>query len=227
MRLSSFFMALPAVFGLVFCALLTINAQDPSAQKDKGTGSDAQKDKGTGDQKGDRTFQGRIAKVDADKKTITLSDVRTGSGGTGTGGTGTDRDKGTGTDKDKGTGTDKDKGTGTQKDKGTGSDAQKDKGTGSDTGKSQQMMFTLADNTKVTLDGKEARLADLKEGYTARVTVGSQGSGTGTGSDKGTGTDRDKNTGSDKGTGTDKDKSTTGQGANMRATRIEAFSKNP
>jgi len=177
--------AFPAVFGLVFCALLTMsNAQDKGTQKDTGT----QKDKGTGDTgKSGQAYQGRISKVDSDKKQITLSDAR--------GGTGTGTDTGT----DKGT-----------TDKGT-----TDKGT---TDKGHQMVFIVGDATKITLDGKDATLRDLKEGLMARVTARAQGS---------SGTQKDKDrTGSGSG---DKDKGTTGQGQGqaMMADRVEAFTKAP
>jgi len=206
MRWNQVAFAFPAVFGLVFCALLTMgNAQDKGNQKDTGT----QKDKGTGDTgKSGQTFQGRISKVDSDKKQITLSDVR---GGTGTGtGSGT-TDKGT---TDKGT---TDKGT---TDKGTTDKGGSDKGT--DTGKGQQMVFSVGDATKITLDGKEATMRDLKEGLTARVTARAQGSG---GAEKDRGT-KDR---TESGSGDNKDKGTTGQGQGhaMMADRIEAFTKAP
>jgi len=213
MRWSHFFYACPAVFAMVFCALLTVNAEDNQKDKGTGTGTGSSTDKGSG-----RTIQGRITKVDMSKKEITLAEARTGTDskdkGTGTGTT----DKGTSTDKnttDKGTGTDKnttDKGTGTGTDKNT-----TDKGTGSGTGSNSghSMTFRIVDSTKITVDGKEGKFTDLKEGQMARVTARSDAD------------NQQKDKKSDKSDTTTKDKGDATSQQTMTAERIEVTTRNP
>jgi len=197
------------------------NAQDKKDDAGKGgTG-------GTGSSLNQGVYTGKITRVDADKRTIELGDLMSQGGTTGKGATGkgvTGGDKGT-TGGDKGT---------TGGDKGGTGTIGGDKGTGTN----KKMMFTLDLNAKISLDGKEATFKDLKEGYWARVHTDRSGKGatggTGgtTGGDKGTtgkgATGGNKGTtGGDKGT-TGGDKGGTGTtGQNMKATRIEAFTKRP
>jgi len=177
----------------------------------------------------DNSFQGKIARVEADKRLIVFSDFRRsllaapGSGakatpgtaagdrgdrGTGDRGTG---DKGTG---DKGTG-DKgtrpgDRGTTTPGDRGTG-DRATTTGTGDrrTTGTTGLVTVAVARDAVIMLDGRKADLADLRTGYTVQMT--STGSPGATGS----------------GIGESADKRAPGDGRMMTVTRIEAYTKPP
>jgi len=200
-------------FLLAALALACLTSTGSLAQitkKNTGTGG-AEAEKGTGDtgKTGARMgVWGRIVKVDTAKRTLVLGDVvraGTGKSTTGTGGS----DKG-GTGGDKGTGA-------------TGSDK-----SGTGTGGNKQVTFMVAESAKITLDGKEATLSDLKDGYFARVHMqksGSAGKGGTGGSDKGaTGGDKGK-----AGTGAADDKGGTGAGDDRTRTahRVEAFTKRP
>jgi len=133
--------AAAAVVALAAGAFAAFNQEE----KDKG-------DRGSGD-KAASALQGKITRVDADKRSIVLSEVKGGTGGTGTGTNPGDKDKGTGTG-----------------DKGTG-----DKG--------QEMTLMVAENAQISVDGKKAELRELRPGYFARVSIrqGDKGTGTGTG----------------------------------------------
>lgn len=177
-------------------------------------------EKGTGDRASASTIQGKIMRVDPEKRTLVLGEVKRGAGIGG--------DKGTGGT----TGTGGDKGTGTG-DKGTGTG---DKGTGGDKGSAnqgQELTLMVAENAQITLDGKKAELRDLRQNQFARVSL--RQSDRGTGGDKGTtgkGTEGDKGT-TGKGTEGNKSGAEKGTGAgnvggrNMTVDRIDAFSKEP
>jgi len=196
-------------FALALLALVGLVALQ-SAAEDKPTG-DRGSEKGT-TTKGMGTYTGKIVRVDADKHTIVLGDIQ-GRGGKGSG-SGT----GSGTDSDKATGSDK-----------TASDTG-DKGkTGNRT-----MTFSVSDKTRISLDGKEAKLSELKSGLYARVTTDRSGKGgSGTTGDKSSGTSGtnkadDKSSGA-AGAGRDTEKGGTGSSADRvrTATRVEAFTKAP
>lgn len=156
------------------CAVLAAWAED---RDDKGT-----KDKGGASGRGS-AFQGRVAKVDADKMTIELRDAKAWAAG----GTGGERD----------------------------AKPARDKGRDADAGRS--MTFKVGDRATITLDGKEAKLSDIKADAWARVHAGGAG---GTGRDKGT--DRDGKGTADKG-----GDSGTGAGGTLTATKVEVFTKDP
>jgi hypothetical protein len=141
-------------------------------------------------------FEGRIMSVNATKHHLVLGDAHlapvTGTKGTGTG------DRGTG-------------------DRGTG-DRTGDRGTGTGAGaRGTSMTFLLAENARVTLDGKQAELSDLKSGMRARVHTAR---GAGDKSTTGTG-DRTGDRTSERTTG---DRTGAGAGRAMTADRIEAIS---
>ncbi|MBY0231490.1 MAG: hypothetical protein K2W96_19570 [Gemmataceae bacterium] len=146
-----------------------------------------ERDKGKGGAAARGTaFMGRVAKVDADKMTIELRDAKPWRAG----GAGGERDKGAGAAADKGRDSDK-------------------AGAGDRAG---SMTFKVGDRATITLDGKEAKLADLKADAWARIHVGAAG---------GAGGERDKSsTAADKGREERADRT-------MTATRVEAFTKDP
>jgi len=211
-------------FALALLALVGLVALQ-SAAEDKPTG-DRGSEKGT-TTKGMGTYTGKIVRVDADKHTIVLGDIQ-GRGGKGSG-SGTSSGSGTGS----GTGSDK----AGSSDKATGSDK-----TASDTGDkgktgNRTMTFSVSDKTRISLDGKEAKLSELKSGLYARVTTDRSGKGgsggSGTTGDKSSGTSGtnnadDKSSGA-AGAGRDTEKGGTGSSADRvrTATRVEAFTKAP
>jgi len=174
-------------------ALLTFTVVGQAEDRDR----PAKKDTTTS--AGQNYYQGKIQTVDADKRTVMLSDARHHRGTKG----GTSG-----------------KGSGTT---GRAGDRAADRADTKATGK--KMTFTLSRDAKITLDGKTAELKDLKSGQYARVYVaGKTGTGSsGTGKDTG-GTGKDT-AGTGKATA---DKDTTGTGRDtkvMMAQRIEASTK--
>jgi len=174
-----------AALALVCLATVGTLAEDTRRKDDRG-------DKSSTASRG--TYMGRIVRVDIDKRTLVLGEITERDGKRITTGSGTGT--GSGTEKP---------GTGTAGGDRTG------KGTAAD----RTMTFTLNDKTRISLDGKEATIRNLKMGLYARVHTDSGTSGTsGKATTGGTAADRDK-TGS----------SSTGR--MMTATRIEAFTKAP
>jgi len=80
-------------------------------------------------------------------------------------------------------------------------------------------------DAKISLDGKDAKLGDLKAGHYARVTV-RRGAGRTGGADKDKGSTDKGTTGKDK-AGGDKEKGRGGRGGMLNASRVEAFTKMP
>jgi len=215
-------------FSLAALAVALFTTTGALAQDKSNTGKGgAAADKGTGGGDAHSSVWGKIVKVDTAKRTLVLGDVMRQGGKTTTGGgTGKGTTGGTGKGTTGGTG---DKGT-TGGTGGTG--ATGDKGTTGTGGSAGNLTFTIAETAKVTLDGNESSLRELKEGYFARVQMersgstgkgGTSGAG-GTGGTSGTGgTAGNKGaTGSDKGAGAGRD------GDRMRtATKVEAYTKRP
>jgi len=210
-RFLPFALAMLALVG--FVAIQTAAEDKPGGERR----TEDRTDKGTAT-KGMGVYTGKIVRVDADKHTIVLGDIR-GHGGKG---------KGSGAGTGAGTGTGAGAGTGTEK-------ANADR-TGADTGDkgktgNRTMMFKVSDKTRISVDGKDGKMSDLRSGLYARVHTDRAGSGdkggTGTSGDKtsGTaGTGRDTEKGGTAGTG--RDTGTGGSADRVRmATRVEAFTK--
>jgi len=177
-----------------FVAVMMATAQDRTTTKDT-----AVKDSGRpGTEGGMHSYTGRIARVDADKRTIELKDVRTTGTGTGVGGT-----------KDAAT---------TTKDTATKDSGLRDGGTKDSGLKGGRMMtFRLGDKARITLDGKAATFSDLKADLYARVSTSARATGTVRDKDTGTTVKDSGRTGKDVG----------GVGRMMDAERVEVFTKDP
>jgi len=174
--------------------VLTGFALIQTAAEDKPSGdrrADDRADKGTTN-KGMGVYSGKITRVDSDKNTIVLGDIRRGGKGSGTG---TDSGK-------------------------TGSDSTADTGGKGKSG-DRTMTFQVSDKARISLDGKDAKFADLRAGLYARVHTerksgsgGTEKSGTGAGEVK---ANRDADKGDASGSA----------GRTRTATRVEAFTKAP